>query len=77
MKDIRVGFVEVNPLFDDGLVVLVEGQSVFLEIARPLEIAGFDFEHVVAAVVILVDPLAGGIAGEGRLNDLGRARPSV
>jgi hypothetical protein len=44
--------------------------------ARSLEAAGLDLEHVVAAIAVLVDPLADRVAGEVGLT-LGQSRPSV
>ena len=67
----------VDPLLDDGLVVLVQRNAAGVEGARALEVAGLDFEHVVAAVAVRVDPLADRVADEGRLISLGQSRPSV
>ena len=69
--------VEEQLLLDDGLFVGVQRKAVDVEIARALEVARLDFEHVVAAVTVLVDPFASRVAGEGRLDDFRRGRPSV
>src|SRR5262245_30225892 len=71
VEEVAVGFVEIDPLLDDGLIVPVQGKAAALERAGPLHAAGLDHEHVVAAVAVLVDPLADGVAGEGRLEVLG------
>src|SRR5205823_2076560 len=58
-----IGCVEIDPLLYDRLIVPVERKTRGLECARTLELARLDFEHVVAPVTVLVDPLADGIAG--------------
>src|SRR6266849_1699311 len=68
MQEVLVGLVEEDALFDDRLIVLVQRNSAQIEIARSLEAAGFDLQHVVAAVLILVDPLTDGIAIEAFLD---------
>src|SRR5258708_17065807 len=58
--DVQVGagLVEEKPLLDDTRVVAVhENPGKFVR-SRPLEVAGFDFEHVIFAVAVLVAPLA-------------------
>src|SRR4051812_6160098 len=42
------------------------GSPVDSNTRGPLEVAGLHLEHVVAAVAVLIDPLADGIAGERR-----------
>ncbi len=55
-----VGFVEIYPLLENGLIVEVERKAAGIVDARPLETARFDFRHV--AVAILIDPLSDRIA---------------
>ncbi len=54
--------IETDAFLDDGLIVLVQGYAGRFVVARPLEVAGLDFEHVVAAVPIFVDPVADRVA---------------
>ena len=63
-EDVLVVLVEIDALLDDGLVVAVERHAARLVSARALEVAGLDFEHVVLAVTVGVDPSADRIAGE-------------
>src|SRR5258708_3806078 len=57
-QEAGIGLVEEKPLLDDTLVVAVqENPGIFVR-SGPLEVAGFDFEHVIFAVAVLVDPLA-------------------
>src|SRR6516225_11473799 len=74
MQEVSIGLVEVDALLDDGLIVLVQRDAAAVEDTRSLQVAGFGFEHVIAAVPILVDPPSDGIAGEGRRN---RLRPGA
>ena len=76
VKEVAVGLVEVDPFPDDSLVVLVQWEAISIECAGSLEGAGLNFKNVVAAVAILVDPLADRIAFKRRL-DLRRPIPSV
>jgi hypothetical protein len=55
----------------------VKRQPAVLVIARALEVAGLDFEGVVAAVAVGIEPLADGIAGIGRLVLGRKPLPSV
>jgi hypothetical protein len=58
MQQFRIGRIDVEAFLDDGLVVLMKwGAAVFVG-ARPLQASGFDLQHVVAAVAVLVDPVA-------------------
>src|SRR6266478_5201850 len=70
-QHVRIGLVEINPLLDERLVVAVQRNAGRIERARPPHIAGLDFERVVGAVAIGVEPLADGIAGELRVEFLG------
>src|SRR5215510_16177590 len=76
VQEIWVGLVEVDALLDDGLVVLVKRQARAVEGTRTLDVTRFDDENVVAAVAVLVAPLADGVAREGR-RDLLRPVASV
>src|SRR5215510_9205046 len=67
-QKIAVRLVEPDPLLDDGLVVPVQRQPGAVEGTRTLDVPRFDDERVVAAVPVLIDPLADGIAREGRHN---------
>lgn len=44
VQHVPVGLVEVNPLLDDGLIILVQRDSVGIECARTLQGAGLDHE---------------------------------
>jgi hypothetical protein len=61
------GFVEPDALLHHGLVVAMQRQTGRLEIARALEVAGLDLEQVVAAIAVLVLPIADRVADHGRL----------
>src|SRR5215467_9455956 len=71
VNSIRIGLVAVNPLLENGLIVKVEGKTGGVVNARPFETARFDFEQVIVAVAILVDPLSNRIARIARLDLLG------
>src|SRR5215475_6092569 len=68
MQEVLVGLVEENALLDDRFIVLVQRNSGQIEVPRSLEMAGFDLQEIVAAVVVLVDPLPDGIAVEAILD---------
>src|SRR6266704_3733964 len=70
-QNVFVSLVERDALLDDGFAIVVQLDAARLERARPLEAAALDFEHVVAAIAVLIDPFADGIAVEGRLDLLG------
>src|SRR3954469_16308041 len=67
MKDIWIGFVEVNSLLEDRLIVAMKRQATAVVHARTLEIAGLHFEDVIFSVPILVDPSADRVTRKGRL----------
>src|SRR4029434_373055 len=67
VQDVLVGLVEIDALLEDRLVVVMQRQARGIVMARSLETSGLDFQHVVAAVAVLVDPSADGIASERRL----------
>src|SRR5580704_15125459 len=57
MANVRIGLVETKPLLEGRLIVEVQRQPGMVESARTVEgTASLDFEHVVTAVAILVDP---------------------
>ena len=58
VQNLRVCLVEVDSLLEDRLIVESQRQTGGIIGARSLEIEGLDFEHVVAAVAVLVDPFA-------------------
>src|SRR5437588_5217333 len=62
MEDVRIGFVEVNALLDEGLPIFVERNTAAVESARLLErAAGLDLKQIEAAVATGLLPLADGI----------------
>ena len=76
MEDIRIGFVQVNSLLDDGLIVLVQQGTAAVKSARPPERAvGLGFEQIIAADPLGIDPFADGITKEGRLQIRGPIAP--
>src|SRR6516165_2436571 len=68
VQEIAVGLVEIDALLDHGLIVLVHGNAGAVEGARPFQAAGLDRQQVVAAIAILVDPLADRVARKHRLH---------
>src|SRR5262245_32061427 len=75
-EDVLVGLVEIDPLLDHRLAVAVERDAGRIVTARVLEETCLDFEYVVLAVAILIDPLADRIARECRLRAL-RPWPAI
>src|SRR5205085_1768554 len=67
MQESPILSVEINPLLDDGLIVLVQRNARAVERAGSFEAASFDFEQVVTSVAIGIDPFADRIARERRL----------
>src|SRR5262249_25321541 len=67
-QHVVVGLVEEQPLLDHRLIVLVQRNSARVEDARPLERAGLDFEHAMAAAVIRIGPTSDRVARERRLD---------
>ena len=53
-----IGLVEINPFFDHRLIVLVQWNAAEIDSARVFESAGLEFERVVAAMAVFVDPFA-------------------
>ena len=67
MEDIGIALVEMEPLLEERLVVEVQRQPCRVIGARSLEGATrLDLENVVAAIAILIDPMADGVAFVGR-----------
>src|SRR5712671_5965956 len=75
-KQRLVVLVAVEALLDDRFVVLVQRHAALVHGTRPLEVASLDFENVVAAVAVLIDPFADRIARQSRF-DVGWPRPAV
>src|SRR6266700_2489292 len=63
-QDVRIGLVKKYPLLHHRLIVLMQGNAARVENAGTLQAAGLDFEHVVAAISVLIDPMADRITGE-------------
>src|SRR5713101_316720 len=49
MEDIPVGLIAINPLLDDGLIVLMQRKPGAVQGARTFETASLDGEHVITA----------------------------
>src|SRR5690348_5440591 len=64
-QNVRIGRIKVDAFLNDSLVILMQRNAAGIEDARPAQIAGFDFERVVFAVVVVIDPFANRIAREG------------
>src|SRR5262245_47767679 len=59
MQDVWIRLVQVDSLFEDGLIVEVQRKAGEVVNARPFEWPSrLDFENVVAAVTVFVDPSA-------------------
>src|SRR5437016_3414452 len=56
IKDVAFALVEIEPLPDDGLIVVVKRDAGSLVGARAAQKPGVDFERRVLAVAIFVDP---------------------
>src|SRR5262249_9509954 len=74
-QDVLVRLVDGDALLDDGLAIVVQLDAARLERARTLEPAGLDFQNVIAAVAVLIDPLADRVAAEGGLELLWPGAP--
>jgi hypothetical protein len=77
VQRIRIGLVEEKALLDHGLIVLVKRHTRALIGARALKATGFDLQHVVAAVVVDIDPFADGMPRKVGSISLGQSLPSV
>src|SRR4051812_33099992 len=64
-QHVRIRLVEADALLDDGALVPVEWQAAAVIDMGTFYGARLDFENVVAAVAVLVDPFANRIAERG------------
>src|SRR5262249_55241903 len=71
MEQVWIGLVEIDALFDDGLVIGMQGDAGGVVDAWPFQAAGLDHKGVVAAVAVLIEPLADGITQILRLRAVG------
>src|SRR5262245_41627967 len=63
MQEVGIGLVERNPFLEDRLIVVVQREAGGIVDAGALERpARLDLEHVIAAVVVHIEPLANGVA---------------
>ena len=67
VQQILIGFVQINTLLDDGLVVGVQRDAGGVENSRALHAARLDQERVVASGAALIEPFADGIAQKLRI----------
>src|SRR3979490_318878 len=72
---VRIVLVEIEALLDDGLFICVEWYARNIVTAWVLEEARLDFEHVVFAVAVLIDPFADRITRKGHLRLLRPVAP--
>src|SRR5260221_197475 len=78
VQQIRGGLVEIDALLDDGLVVFVQRDAAGVEDAWTLHAAGLNHERVIAAVAVLIEPLADGITQKpGLQRHVGRIVASI
>src|SRR6266566_1754045 len=66
--DAPVALVEIDALLEDRLIVMMQRQAGGIIMTGAFEAAGFDLQHVIAAVIVLIDPLADRIANQRRLD---------
>src|SRR5882672_11274723 len=73
VEDERVGvaLVEIDALFHNRLIVVVQRNAAGIESAWPREAAGLDLQQIELAVAVGVDPLADGIPEQRLLDPLG------
>src|SRR6266700_3860761 len=57
-QQVPVGFVQLKPLSDHSLVVLVQAHPAAFKRPWSFEAARFDLQHIVAAVAVCIEPLA-------------------
>src|ERR1700722_174209 len=62
VQQILVGFVEIDPLLDDGLIVLVERNALGVVGVRRADESRLDLKRIILAVAVLIDPFADGVA---------------
>src|SRR5258706_6389612 len=68
MDQVGIGLVEMDALLEHGLVVEMQREARCIVGPRTLEAAGLDFEYVVTAVTVLVDPATDRITLIGRFD---------
>ena len=68
MQEVAVCLVEVDPLLDDGVIVLMQGNTGLIEGALTPEMAGFNYERIEFSVTVLIDPSADRVANTAGLN---------
>src|SRR5262245_23403738 len=61
-QQVRVGFIEPEPLADDRGIVVVQWHATAFERSWPLEAARLDLEQVITPVAVVVSPFADRIA---------------
>src|SRR5262245_18630694 len=76
VDQVGIGGVDRDALLDDSLIIIVHRDAGRLEDARPFEVAGLDFQRVVFAVALGIEPLADRVA-PGGWRDLCRVRGPV
>jgi hypothetical protein len=79
VKECRIGFVAEDPFLEDGLIVddQAAGRSKAISAGTFEGPARFDFQHVIDAVAVLIDPSADRVARISRYRSVGQPRPSV
>src|ERR1022692_2483006 len=77
VKQVLVGLVQVDALFNNGLIVLMQRDTGGVKDAGTLHAAGLDFKGVVAAVAVRIDPFADGRNRGSTVMLAGKSRPSV
>ncbi len=65
-KKVGIVLVDVDAFLDDGLVVVVQRNAACIERPRAPKATCLDFQHVVFAVAVGIDPSPDRIADEGR-----------
>src|SRR5262249_43208495 len=58
VENVRIRFVEVDPLLDDGLIVWVQRGGGWVERTGAFQVAGFDLKQVIGGGSVLIDPFA-------------------
>ena len=58
VKDVTIGFVDIDALVDNGLIVMVQRQAGAIIGAGAFQVPGFDFEHVIAPVAVFIEPFS-------------------
>src|SRR6202051_302803 len=65
VKQVRIGSIEIEALLDHALVVACGRHAALVPGAGPPQETGLDFERVVTAAPLGIDPVADGITREG------------